>query len=119
MTGVGVGSPSNNAAASVAISSGVKPARAAVAGFTWNTTAGPLVVFWIPSATSTTGFLFPILISLMASPTWGAHWVSKSALGENIMIWIGWGAPVRSPIMSCSTWGKSIFTEGSDVLILP
>jgi hypothetical protein len=52
--GVAAGSPPRIAAASAAISSGVKPDRAATAGLTWNVTAGPLIASSTPFKTSTT-----------------------------------------------------------------
>ena len=53
---------------SSSISCGVNPARAAIAGSTLNSVAGPLMVFSMPSSTSTTPGSF-----LIASPTFGAH----------------------------------------------
>ena len=73
----------------------MKPARAAIAWFTVNSVAGPLIVFSIPSSTSTTPGSF-----LIASPTCGAHCFSSAGSCENSLIAIGSGTLVRSPIMS-------------------
>ena len=68
------------ALASSSTSCGVKPARAATAGSTLNTRAGPLMVFSMPSSTSTTPGIF-----LMASATRGAHSLQQlRVLGEEL-----------------------------------
>ena len=74
-TGGGAGSPCRMALASSSTSCGVKPARAATAGSTLKTVAGPLMVFSIPSSTSTTPGIF-----LMAPATWGAQARSNSRI---------------------------------------
>ena len=94
-TGVGAGSPWSIALTSSSISCGVKPARAATAGSTRNSVAGPLIVFSIPSRTSTTPEIF-----LIASPTRGAHSRRSAGSCEKSLMAIGSGALVRSPIMS-------------------
>ncbi len=58
----------------------------------------PLMVFSMPSFTSTTPLIF-----LTLSPTFGAQFFSRAGSCENNLISMGSGAPVRSPIMSCST----------------
>src|SRR5271168_875514 len=81
-TGVAAGSPSTMADAAVVSWSVVNPAFAAVWGFTANTTSGPLVI--LPRA----------------SATFGAHVERRVASGEKSFTTTGWGAPVKSPIMS-------------------
>src|SRR5258708_36826575 len=61
ITGVAEGSPSNMAAASMAISSGVNPARAATAGITWYVTAGPVGGVSVTFRTAPAGRVFPLL----------------------------------------------------------
>ena len=77
ITGVAAGSPSSIAEASIATSSGVKPARAATVGSTRKTVAGPLMVLSIPFSRSTTPSTLPI-----ASATWGAHWRKQRGIGR-------------------------------------
>ena len=72
-TGVVAGSPWRIALASSSISCGLKPARAATTGSTLITMAGPLMLFSIPSFTSTTPLIF-----LTPSATLGAHCLSKA-----------------------------------------
>ncbi len=101
-TGAVAGSPSTIATLMVPSSSGVKPARSVASGLTVKRTAGPLVVRSMPSAMSTMGVLPPILTLPSASATCGAHVASKSGSCANNFTTTGSGAPVRSPIMSCS-----------------
>ena len=54
ITGVAASSPCMMALASISTSSGVKPAREATVGLTRKIRAGPLIVFSMPSRTSTT-----------------------------------------------------------------
>ncbi len=116
-TGAAAGSPSTIATVTVPSSSGVNPARSTASGFTVNRTAGPLVVFSMPSAISTTGVLPPIFILPSASATCGAHVASKSGSCENSFTTTGSGAPVRSPIMSCSFEMNSTSRPGCDFAI--
>src|SRR5215472_16352539 len=118
MTGAVEGSPSTIADATVVIWSVVKPALAAAAGFTLNTTAGPLVVLSIPYSMSTIGFLYLILTRPRASATRGAHVWIASVSGEKSLTTTGCGAPVRSEIMSCSTCVNSTSSDGSCVVTL-
>ena len=112
--GVGAGSPSRIAAASVATSSGENPARAATIGSSRKVTAGPLIALSIPFSTSTT----PLTL-LMLSATLGAHCSSSAASGEYSLIWMGSGALVKSPIMSCNVCMNSTSRAGSCFLISP
>ena len=115
MTGWIAGSPSIMAVATTPRSSAPKPARAALSGLTLKTTAGPLVVFSIPSSISTIGLWPPMFTFMSASATCGAQSLSRSGLSEKSFTTTGWGAPVRSPIMSCSNWTNSISSTGSSL----
>ena len=95
-------------------SSAVKPARSAASGFTEKRTAGPLVVFSMPSSISTIGVLAPTFTLPSASATRGAHVLNRSGSGENSLTTTGSGAPVRSPIISWSTWMNSTSRPGSE-----
>ena len=107
-TGAGAGSPCSMALASSSTSCALNPARAVTAGSTLNTVAGPLMVFSMPSSTSTTPGIF-----LMVSPTRGAHWFSTAGSCEKSLMTTGSGALVRSPIMSCRSCGNSTSSTGS------
>jgi hypothetical protein len=69
MIGAAAGSPSTIATPTVPSSSALKPARCALCGLTLKTTAGPLVVFSMPSSTSTTGIRPRSVIFPTASAT--------------------------------------------------
>ena len=91
------------ATVTVPSSSGVNPARSAASGLTVKRTAGPLVVFSMPSSTSTTGVAAADLhlaerVGHLRRPR-----AQQFGSGENSLTTTGSGAPVRSPIMSCST----------------
>ena len=49
----------------------------------------------------------------MALASTGAQWRSKSPSSENSLMTTGWGALVRSPIMSCRSCGNSTSSTGS------
>ena len=111
MTGVVDGSPCSMALASSSTSWGVKPERAATTGSILNVKAVPLVVPSMPSSTSTTPGIF-----LMALASTGAQ-CRKSSPSLKSLMTTGWGALVRSPIMSCRSCGNSTSSNGSACVI--
>ena len=70
----------------------VNPARSVASGLTVNRTAGPLVVFSMPSSTSTIGVFPPIFTLPSASATCSAHVLSRSRDPDEIQLhddWLG------------------------------